>query len=118
MSVYIKGMEMPKSCSDCRFCADKWCYVIPEDGWQIDFCRPDRRPDWCPLIPVPDHGRCIDADAALSEMWQGLYAIEEKAEKEMGLDLILRCGMQNGHAVCVDAISNAPTIIPVDGGAK
>ncbi len=52
MGVYIKGMEMPTSCARC--CLDGFC-----KHWDI---VPYRHED-CPLLPVPDHGRLIDADA-------------------------------------------------------
>ena len=66
MSVYIKGMEMPKSCG---FCPIKH---LTQDG---DACylgakvtEYQQRPDDGPLIPVPDHGRLIDADALLNSV--------------------------------------------------
>ena len=77
MNVYIKGMEMPTSCRKCIY-----------SGWsnfyQIYVCNAVRkdepvlfdhkqikntaivrggRADNCPLVPVPKHGRLIDADA-------------------------------------------------------
>lgn len=56
MSIYIKGMGMPKSCSDCKiFCG------LP---YQLRD-KKGRRPD-CPLVPVPPHGRLIDADEKLT----------------------------------------------------
>lgn len=65
MGVYIRGMEMPKDCLKCPFClfADGYwkCLV---DGSHADFggtCRPQN----CPLVPVPTHGRLIDADALM-----------------------------------------------------
>lgn len=76
MSVLIKGMEMPKSCSVCPMlegdrmdglchAASKWLdddehwtwYVYPEGDMD------DSKPCNCPLVPVPPHGRLIDADA-------------------------------------------------------
>lgn len=61
MSVLIKGMEMPKHCNECRFECRAYCFladtVIESNG----------RPDWCPLVEVPPHGRLIDADAILSQ---------------------------------------------------
>lgn len=76
MSVLIKGMEMPTSCSVCPMlegdridglchAASKWLdddehwtwYVYPEGD--VD----DSKPCNCPLVPVPPHGRLIDADA-------------------------------------------------------
>ena len=61
MSVLIKGMEMPVECLRCRFAVDGWCYACDEPN--IDALSNDRRADFCPLIPVPDHGRLIDADS-------------------------------------------------------
>ena len=61
----IKGMDMPQNCDEC--CLAKMesefhgictairndvCYVYPDKG----------KPDWCPLVEVPTHGRLIDAD--------------------------------------------------------
>lgn len=63
--VYIKGMDMPKSCGKCKlFCASQafglfaplgWCNV---DGKEI-FCLSEKA-DFCPLVPVPPHGDLID----------------------------------------------------------
>ena len=66
MGVYIKDMEMPTRCADCWMMdgADMWCiacrgrYLCQEYRYGIK-----DRPDWCPLVPVPPHGRLIDADA-------------------------------------------------------
>ena len=64
MSVLIKGMEMPKSCESCP------CYYETEGAWrnecevlQREHYITDERPDWCPLVEIPPHGRLIDADA-------------------------------------------------------
>ena len=49
MGVYINGMEMPTSCDDC-FLPLRYCpYAMKPNGK-------------CPLVPVPPHGRLIDAD--------------------------------------------------------
>ena len=64
MGVYIKGMEMPKSCAECRFFVDVWCYAFEADDWRNAYNRPPKgeRLDNCPLVPVPPHGRLVDAD--------------------------------------------------------
>ena len=56
MSILIKGMEMPTCCAGCIVA----CGAKSRTG----FIRPfaERLPD-CPLVPVPPHGRLIDADA-------------------------------------------------------
>lgn len=66
MSILIRDMEMPTSCNKCRFCVNGFtddapmyeCAVqsyenvsvlVESDGKPFDF-----RPDWCPLIDIPD----------------------------------------------------------------
>lgn len=69
MSVLIKGMEMPKSCP-CKLVGvgyDLYCSFtsgIPSRMREYgECCEKETRPDWCPLLDVPPHGRLIDADA-------------------------------------------------------
>ena len=67
MSILIKGMEMPTRCAECRlstvhsFQDRPLCDVLVEymsyGEWET------KRLDDCPLVPVPPHGRLIDADA-------------------------------------------------------
>ena len=59
MSIIIKGMDMPKSCEECRLYVDKWCYAIDvesfteENGTKATFI--------CPLVEIPTpHGEIID----------------------------------------------------------
>ena len=93
MSVLIKGVEMPSSCQCCfasddesRFCraANKY---IPMLG----------KPKFCPLVPVPPHGRLIDADALQVDMMEMVAS---------GM-----CGEED----CIDAVIEAPTIIEAEG---
>ena len=59
MSVLIKGMKMPKSCSECGFECRAYCFLVDT------VIESNDRPDWCPLVGVPTpHGRLIDADDA------------------------------------------------------
>ena len=85
MSILIKGMEMPDNCRD-RHMPMEWCnkWIGVEDG---------KRSSDCPLIPVPPHGRLIDADA------------------------LKEASHYDDHNVCVvdaDDIDNAMTVIPAD----
>lgn len=65
MGVYIKGMEMPESCFYCPM--REWHIV---HGEKITSCRTavmlikdeDDKPDWCPIIEIPPHGRLGDLD--------------------------------------------------------
>ena len=63
MSVLIKGMEMPKNCWLCPLSA------LYEKPREVLFCRINKEEVLrqkidgnCPLVPVPPHGRLIDAD--------------------------------------------------------
>jgi len=81
MSILNKGMEMPESCDKCRIMVFEDTNCVPElfCGCPIVFkAHPQgvgHRPDWCPLIEVPPHGRLIDADA-LSQMCKEMQGIE------------------------------------------
>ncbi len=101
MGIYIKGMEMPKSCFDCPFMyGRKYCSA----NSKIEFNDPDYselkgRYDGCPLAPVPPNGRLIDADKI------GLTDFE-----------IILCQkgnpFKNALKMLLEKIENAPTIIP------
>ena len=65
MSILIKGMEMPKNCDSCMFSRRSihnidWCVLTEKD-----------LPCDCPIVPVPPHGRLIDADALYRKMFVG-----------------------------------------------
>lgn len=103
--VYIPNMPMPKSCRkcglkmDCDHCESWECYCLPLQkniGYMDDEPEipSDKRRDDCPLVYVPDHGRCVDADALM------------KHEVFIPLD--------GGHLPVVYAayVRNAPTILP------
>jgi hypothetical protein len=67
MSILIKGMEMPMRCGDCPFygleSAGNGMYYDFCEGGKFILCNPDNVIDEnCPLVPVPPHGRLIDAD--------------------------------------------------------
>ena len=65
MSVMIKGMEMPETCSDCRFAVNGWCYAIPADECQeqsTEYTGLNGRLYDCPLEEVGFHTIRIDRD--------------------------------------------------------
>lgn len=88
--IYIP-MEMPRGCLDCQFrkhdMCKKWLKV-----WDCAVNRPDN----CPLVAVPDHGRLIDADKLKKQIEDEnrFSAVYEKATFRY--------------------LDNAPTIIPAD----
>ena len=104
--VYIKNMEMPKNCGECLLAKlsptgeSLICnYILSRVSWE-------EIPFDCPLIPVPEHGRLIDADTLHEE----LYALEYVRENEW-LDGVREA--QGVDAARV-ALLDAPTIIPAD----
>ena len=109
MSVYIPGIDMPKSCNECRFFVDAWCYALEVDDWRNAYNKPQegKRLDGCPLIPVPDHGRLIDADAFKKRMMQGAIDAREDALTD---EIWLRI-LDAAKSLCLD-IDEQPTIIP------
>lgn len=66
MGVYIKGMEMPKSCVLCAFGNEFGeCCVNAEIEDENEMTHS------CPLIPIPDHGDLIDRDALnVTDSWE------------------------------------------------
>lgn len=89
MSILIPGMEMQTSCYECPCNKD--------DGFGFFTCGVTKSecdfiglPSDCPLVPVPKHGRLIDADG----------------EIELNVKL-----MPNGKC---DITLISPTIIPAD----
>lgn len=64
MGIYIKGMEMPQNCFDCLMSSFGLCNLIPE----APIGNPQKRLDNCPLVPVPPHGRLVDADALIADL--------------------------------------------------
>lgn len=65
MEIYIKDMEMPKSCSDCPMLDWDLDYIKCKVTWRHFKVKEEpfgaRRVDDCPLISVPEpHGDLID----------------------------------------------------------
>ena len=96
MGVYIKGMEMPKNCGGCPLRASCVHRIYLE-----------YRPDYCPLIGIPPHGRLIDADAIEKK---SDLTIANMADWESIVDAV------NNIINCWELIKNAPTIIPAEEG--
>ena len=98
MGILIKGMEMPKSCIECRLFNDPWCMAKNRNQWRTAYNRPPKgmKQDDCPLIEVPDgHGDLVDINELKISIMNG----------ETGIDLLKHT---------FDCINNAPTIISAD----
>lgn len=97
MSVIVRGIEMPKNCALCNFrnAGETWC------PFTLQGVRGNTIPEDCPLVPVPPHGRLIEADALTRA--QGIHDFKY----ENGLMYV-----ELGEVVSL--IKAAPTIIPAD----
>lgn len=109
--ILIKGMEMPKSCP-CELLGigyDLYCPFVGGIPARVkeynECCQNGTRPSWCPIIPVPDHGRLIQDDA--------LDKIEHYHDGTFGLTDYER-GWNAALLLCKKRIEAAPTIIPAD----
>ena len=101
MSVLIKGMDMPETCSDCE-----WSYYV---GNGRAMCKrvsmtdktdimTKRRADFCPLIEVPPHGDLADKDKLMKEfMDSDLDHLQRDDWKEV-----------------IQIVSDAPTVIEAE----
>jgi hypothetical protein len=93
MGVYIKGVEMPKSCGNCFY--DTRC-----DNWRLrNWGAPP--PDDCPLVPVPPHGDLIDRREAIIDANERAY------------DFWLSDDEVNAT---IQFLKEQPTIIPAEEG--
>ena len=103
--IYIKGMEMPKDCKNCPMLCDYSCRVLQlEPDW-----GKSGRDDRCHLIPVPPHGRLIDADALMEIIKAHDYPL--RAHFNSTDNGMFTIGIQQ-------VVDELPTIIPADGGAE
>lgn len=103
MSLYLPGMEMPDDCLHCP-CADLEymdCNLMPGSG--IGY---NKRHDGCPLIPVPEHGRTIDADA-LDDI------LADQSEDAYNRTHAPR-SWERALSAMRDYLEDSPTIIPAD----
>lgn len=67
MSVLIKGMRIPKNCSECPVAlSDKYCRI---NQTYTTYIKLSFRPDQCPLVELPEHhGRLIDENEVRTVM--------------------------------------------------
>lgn len=129
MSVLVKGMEMPKACSECRLLeGDSWyglCHGanrwLDDDDFFSWYQYPegdidDSKPVNCPLVEVPTpHGRLVDADAMVGD--------DNEAYKTAQLALMgagsgadaMRMVYEVAHKNLQMFIADAPTVIEAEG---
>lgn len=112
MGVYIKGIEMPKSCWDCPFMLHRsFCIVNTKiEFTDEEYSELKGRYIGCPLVSVPPHGRAINADRMIKDIKAQLHIVRLIGYKEPVMDEIAN-EIEKGF---MQEIANAPTIIPAD----
>ena len=126
MGFYV-NLEMPKNCPMCPFAhyddmfnTFRGCDITRGKRWAVkndkDYAKLSTRPDWCPLVEVPEpHGRLIDADALhklFEDQWQYLQMLDwnENPTAE---------ATQSGINWCINTMhDDAPTVISASGGKE
>ena len=114
MSILIKGMEMPKSCGYCPLRHEARdgdeCYL------GASLTEYQKRPEDCPLVPVPPHGRLIDADALMKEFEKAQRTMEQHGQ-EYSCSFLSSSREISTEWYCVeDMLENAPTVIEAEEG--
>ena len=109
MGVYIKGMEMPKSCLNC-FLSRSGCRAVLKRMRAMEagtWIPANYRHDDCPLVPVPKHGDLIDREALINDMANMIpWAVESPEE----------IAMVDGLSAGYEAVKDAPTVIEAEEG--
>lgn len=110
MSVMITGMEMPTSCFACPFRRkvdpDNIMCIVTREVFEETFAGTieTRNRGNCPLLPVPTHGRLIDADALEHDIRKDA---EDAWNKEAS-----PINWADAFYELADMVADAPTIIP------
>ena len=104
MGVYLPNMEMPTSCGYCPLRHEARdgdeCYL------GASLTEYQKRPDDCPLVPVPPHGDLIDLKAPFEAQYYDDMS-EEWIEKTVTVeDALYGCMVSD----------MPPVIIPADEG--
>ena len=106
MSVLIKGMEMPKNCGECLLAKlsptgeSLICnYMLSRVSWE-------ERPFDCPLVPVREHGRLIDADELEHDFREDAKDAWNKEASPIS--------WADAFDELADMVADAPTIIPAE----
>lgn len=108
MSTLVRGMEMPKDCPYCPLA--HWNFKNEFTGCEItkkyfstEELYADGRPDFCPLVLVPEHGRLIDKDALEQDISESVVFSGRENNPEI-----------YGANKIINRIHYAPVIIPAE----
>ena len=111
MSILIRGIEMPKDCESCPCnTADAFGGLGCRATGYIPLRKANQnRPDNCPLVPVPAHGRMIDADL--------LCKVLQKNSEDEWNSKTAPFSWAYAYDCVKDTVENMPTILEAEEGA-
>lgn len=103
---YIVPREIPSDCTKCRWAMcnypTAYCRLMHKGSDMLMAIK--NRPDWCPLIEIPPHGRLGDLDKLWSRMYN--YTDNEGAKMPFGDNDF----MIHRDSAC-ELIEDMPTVI-------
>ena len=129
MSILIKGMEMPKDCPMCSMAhyditgTFRGCEIVAGKKHAINdlvYANSSTRPNWCPLVPVPPHGRLIDADALIADLRRQcseVFKIDAVSPEDYWITRNAAYNQRLWTTWCeslYEYLNTAPTIIPAN----
>ena len=114
MSVIVKGMKMPESCYYCGLTDTSFinCLAFEKPILLEDDCE-EKRPDWCPLVALPDkHGDLIDRQKLIEDNKHLEYPTDGKYRR----DRAWAVGFNAGARHCNEHAVYAKTVIEAEDG--
>ena len=106
MSVYIKGFKYPENCWQCPMVGGYELSDEVKARYSTLHCRLLKcktpsgvKPNDCPLVPVPPHGRLIEEADAVETAWMILRGLGYRKEENPQLEQTVR-----------EVFATAPTI--------
>ena len=108
MSIYTPGMKKPKTCYDCVFCKQGFCYRLRKYV-VYPTAYSDNRDENCPLVELSPHGRLIDVDAFIAKL--------ESAPKRYSEDTVYPLTFKDWFDAIIYELQSeksTPTIIPAE----
>ena len=112
MSVVVKGMEMPEKCGLCDlFHAESPMHCTVVKGHKTvgaPYGMP--RPEWCPLVALPDkHGDLIDRQKLIEDNKHLEYPTDGKYRRDRAWSVGFNAGAKhcNEHAVYAKTVIEA-----------
>ena len=111
MGIYIKGMEMPKE--------DRLTLQISADGavYVVNSCSITAETYTTDAVPVPAHGRLIDADAFSEEMKKRHKAASDWYDSVEDNEMLARAeSTMMAFTECLLTLDAMQTVIEAEGG--